>query len=141
MQKRPRWDDDDRTVRMLDGGPILHDGTDVDYVLAVLVDRAAQKPHKRLVSHDPLGDGVDEKAGVDEGLAGPFARDRAFGEFGKGLTAWGLGADAALDFSRQEKGIADGCLAQGTGQSRPHAGVQPGAGLVPVAGALNAHGV
>ena len=54
---------------MFDGGPVLHDGTDVHHVFTVLVDGAAQQADERLVGHDLLGDGVDEKAGVDERLA------------------------------------------------------------------------
>lgn len=141
MQERSRRNDNGRAVRMLYCGPVLHDGPDVDHVLAILVDRSAQETHESLVGHDFLGDGVDEKSGVDKGLTGTFSFDGAFSEFNEGLAAGGLGADATLNFSRQEKGVADGCLAQGIGQSRPHAGVKPGAGLVPVAGALNAHGV
>lgn len=126
---------------MLNRGTIFHDGTNVDYVLAVFVGCAAQQADEGLVGHDLLGDGVDEKSGVDQGLTGTFAFDGAFGKFDERLATWGLGADAALDFSHQEKGIADGRLAQGIGQSRPHAGVKLCANLVPVAGAFNAHGV
>ena len=69
MQKWSGGDDDGRAVRMFDGGPVLHDGTDVHHVFPVLVDGAAQQADERLVGHDLLSDGVDEKAGVDDRLA------------------------------------------------------------------------
>lgn len=99
MKERPRWDDDGRTIWMLDRGPILQYSPDIDHVFPVLVYSAAQKPHKSLVGHNLLGDGIDEKAGIDEGLAGALARNRAFSEFNKGLAAGGLGTDAALDLT------------------------------------------
>ena len=139
MQKGSGGDDDGRAVRMFDGGPVLHDGTDVHHVFPVLVDGAAQQADERLVGHDLLGDGVDEKAGVDERLAGTFALDGALGEFHEGLSARGLGANPPLDLAHQKKSVADRGLTQGRGQARPHAGGQLGAGLVPVTGPPNAH--
>ena len=58
MQKGSGGDDDGRAVRMFDGGPVLHDGTDVHHVFPVLVDGAAQQADERLVGHDLLGDGA-----------------------------------------------------------------------------------
>lgn len=115
MKERSRWDDNCCAARILDSGPIFHHNPNVDYILAVPIDSTAQKANESFISHDFLGDGVDEKAGVDKGLAGAFACNRAFGEFCEGMAAGGLGADAALDFTHQEKGVADGRLVQGIG--------------------------
>jgi len=66
MQKGSGGDDNGRAVRMFDGGPVLHDGTDVHHVFPVLVDGAAQQADECLVGYDLLGDGVGKKTGVDE---------------------------------------------------------------------------
>lgn len=84
---------------MLNGGSILHDGPYVDHVLAVLVDRSAQKTHESLVDHDLLGDGVYKKTGVYKGLAGALTLDSALGEFHERLSARSLGANPPLNFA------------------------------------------
>ena len=141
MKERARWDYDGGTARVLDRGPILHDSPDVNHILTLLVYRTAQQANEGLIGHDLLGNGIEEKAGVNKGLARAFTSDGAFGQFDKGLAAGGLRTDATLNFAHQQKRVANCCLAQGIGQTRPQALVQPGAGLVPIAGALNAHGV
>jgi len=62
----------------------------VDHVFALFVDRAAEEADKGAVGEDALGDGVDEEAGVDEGFAGAFAFDGAFGERFEGYAAGDL---------------------------------------------------
>lgn len=78
MQKRTRGDDDGRAIGVMDGGAVLHDRADVHHVLALGIDRTAQKPDKRLVRHDLLRDGVDEESRIYKGLAGAFPVDSAF---------------------------------------------------------------
>ncbi len=102
MQERPWWDNNGDTARQLDRSSIFHDSTDIDQIFTVLVDSTAQKANESFISHDFLGDRVDEKASVDKGLAGAFARDCAFSELNEGLTAGGLGTDAVLDFAHEE---------------------------------------
>lgn len=87
MQKSSGEDDDGRAVRIFDGGPIRHDCTDVRHVFPILVDDAAQHADERLVGHNLLGDGVDEKARVDQRLAGAFTLDGALDAFGESLSA------------------------------------------------------
>ena len=65
MQERAGGDDDGGAVGVLDGGAVFHDRANVDHVLTVFVDGAAQEADERFVGHDLLGDGVDEEAGVD----------------------------------------------------------------------------
>jgi len=79
--------DDGCAVRMFDGGPALHNGTDVYHVFPVLVDDSTKKADNCLVRHDLLDHGVDEKAGVDERLAQAFTLDGVLGKFHEGLSA------------------------------------------------------
>ena len=44
-----------------------------------------RKADEGLVGHDLLGDGVDEEAGVDEGLAGALSLNGALGKLHEGL--------------------------------------------------------
>ena len=139
MQKRPGRDDDCTAVGHGDGGAVFHDRADVDHVFSFRVDGAAKETDEGTVSEDALGDGVDEEAGVDEGLAGAFALDGAFGQRFELYAAGGLGDDAAFDFPDEQRGVLNRRLADGFGQ--------PGAGgvlhafldLVPISKSLNRH--
>ncbi len=94
--------DDGCAVRMLDGGPALHNGTDVHHVFPVLVDDSTKKADKCLVRHDLLDHGVDENTGVDERLAPAFTLDGTLGKFHEGLSALGLGANPPLNLAHQK---------------------------------------
>lgn len=119
MKEGTRRDNYDRSVRVLDGGSVLHHGTDIHQIVAVLIDGASEQSDKSPISQNALGDGIDQEAGIDQGFAGALALDGAFGELDERLSAGSLAADAALDLPDQEQRILDRRLTQGEGETGP----------------------
>lgn len=95
--------DDGCAVRMFDGGPVLHNATDVHHLFPVLVHDSTKKADNCLFRHDFLGDGVDEKVGVDDRLTRSFTLNGALGKFHEGLSARCLGANPPLNLAHQKK--------------------------------------
>ena len=126
---------------MVDGRAVLHYCADVDHILAVFIDGSPEQADERFVGHDFLGNGIDQKAGVDEGFAGTFAINGAVGQFSKGFSAGRLRADAALNFTHKKKGVAKRGLLQGCRNPYAERAIELGLCFIPVASASNAHGV
>ncbi|VTR66817.1 hypothetical protein DESC_510021 [Desulfosarcina cetonica] len=139
MKEGTRRDNYDRSVRVLDGGSVLHHGTDIHQIVAVLIDGASEQSDKSPISQNALGDGIDQEAGIDQGFAGALALDGAFGELDERLSAGSLAADAALDLPDQEQRILDRRLTQGEGETGAGVCGQLRLGLVPVSETFNSH--